>query len=115
MVRTTIASYENELALPAGICGTDDSTDDKGAQLKQVCDAKQTASASHNDDRIDGSEVRKVFWNRSRAAVMMLEIQTVLGQSFPGAQLFEFLPAQGMKRMHYSEPLQPLVTTICSA
>ena len=88
---------------------------DKGAQLKQVCDAKQTASASYNDDRIDGSEVRKVFWNRSRAAVMMLEIQTVLGQSFPGAQLFEFLPAQGMKRMHYSEPLQPLVTTICSA
>ena len=46
---------------------------DEGAQLKQVCDAKQTASASHNDDRIDGSEVRKVFWNRSRAAVMMLE------------------------------------------
>jgi hypothetical protein len=45
----------------------------------------------------------------------MLKIQTVLGQAFPAAQLFEFLPAQGMKRMHYAEPLQQLVTTICSA
>lgn len=53
--------------------------------------------------------------NRSRAPVTTLKIQTVLRQPFPAAQLFEFLPAQRMKRMHYSEPLQPSVTTICSA
>ena len=45
----------------------------------------------------------------------MLKIQTVLRQAFPAAQLFEFLPIQGMKRMHYPEPLQSLVITICSA
>lgn len=45
----------------------------------------------------------------------MLEIQTVFRQSFPAAQLFEFLPKERMKRVHYAEPLQPWVTTVCSA
>ena len=45
----------------------------------------------------------------------MLKIQSVLSEAFPAAQLFEFLAVQRMKRMHYPEPLQSLVTTICSA
>ena len=56
-----------------------------------------------------------MFGKRSRATVVIFKIQTVLRQPLPAAQLFEFLPAQGMKRMDYSEPLQPMVTTICSA
>jgi hypothetical protein len=88
---------------------------DQRTQLKQVSDAKQGSSSPHNDYRIDGTEVGEVFGNRSSATVMIFEIQTVLRQPFPAAQLFEFLPAQRMKRMDYSEPLQPLVTTICSA
>jgi hypothetical protein len=88
---------------------------DERAQFKQVCNAKQAPASTHNDDWIDGGKVGKVFRNRSCAAVTMRKIQTVLRQTFPATQLFEFLPAQGMKRMHYAEPLQPLVTTICSA
>lgn len=45
----------------------------------------------------------------------MLEIHAVLRQTFPAAQLVEFLSEQRMKRMHHAKPLQPLVTTICSA
>ena len=40
---------------------------------------------------------------------------TVLRQSFPAAQKSEFLTIQRVKWMHYSEQLQPFLTTVCSA
>ena len=85
------------------------------AQFKQVCNAKEASSSPHNYNRINGCEVGKVFRNRSRAPITMLEIHAVLRQTFPAAQLVEFLSEQRMKRMHHAKPLQPLVTTICSA
>jgi hypothetical protein len=78
---------------------------DQRTQLNQVSDAKQGSSSPHNDYRIDRTEVGEVFGNRSSATVMIFKIQTVLRQPFPAAQLFEFLPAQRMKRMDYTEPL----------
>ena len=87
---------------------------DHRAQLKQVRHAKQGPSSPHDDDPINRTEVGKVFRNRCRPAIGMLKIHAVLRQTFPAVQRFEFLPEQGMKRVHYSEPLQPLVTTSCS-
>jgi hypothetical protein len=74
IIAFTYAAY---LPLHA-ICFSQECSLKQRAQLKQVCDAKQASSSPHNDDRIDRAEVRKVFWNRSRAAVTMLKIQTVL-------------------------------------
>ena len=87
---------------------------DERAQFKQVCDAKEASSSPHNNNRINGAEVGKLFRNRSRAPITVLKIHAVLRQTFSAAQLFEFLSKQRMKRMHYAKPLQPLVTTICS-
>jgi len=83
--------------------------------LKQICNAKEASSSPHNNNRINASEVGKVFRNRSRAPIMMLEIHAVLRQTFSAAQLLEFLSEQRMKRMHNAKPLQPSVTTIRSA
>jgi hypothetical protein len=88
---------------------------DERAQFKQVYNAKEALSSPHDNDRINGAEVGKVFRNRSRAPIPMLKIHAVLRQTFPAAQLFEFLPKQRMEWMHYPKPLQPLVTTVCSA